>query len=156
MSRNLIEIEKDILERLEAQDKRWPISICLTNDEIGFRQSKNWIDELHRNWCSIGDHPRKLCELPAYPMCRLEFREKISKQMPELLSINDRILFLQPYSYGEEDLEILDEFCGKNSLKHVEGDVSPYYCGAKLIIVYERDSSVEEKVKELLSDIDDI
>lgn len=141
---------------LSTQDRRWPISIYLTNDEKDFKVIKNWIEEINDMCYPIVDHPRRLYELTTDPMCRLKFREKLCKQMPELININDRVLFLQPYHYSEEDLDRLDKFCRKNSLNHVERENSPFYIGTKLIIVYEEDSLVEEKVKELLSDIDDV
>ncbi len=116
--------------------------------------NRDWIDQLYINWYPIVDHPRRLSELPTDPMCKLGFREKLSKHISELIRINDRVLFLQPYHYSEEELIKLDDFCKKNSLKHIERENSPYYVGTKLIIVYEGDSSVEDKVKELLRDID--
>lgn len=154
MARDCSKIRIEIHEILATQDRRWPISIWLSNDEKGFKVIKNWIEEINDICYPIVDHPRRLYELTTDPMCRLKFREKLCKQMPELISINERVLFLQPCRYGEEDLDRLDEFCRKNSLNHVQREISPYYHGTKLIIVYEDDSLVEEKVKELLMDID--
>ncbi len=156
MSTDLIKIEKAIYKRLATQDKRWPITIWLSNNEKGFSEIRDWMDKLYAGSYPIVDHPRRLSELPTDPMCRLEFGEKLAKQISGFESIDDRVLFLQPYHYSEENLLSLDDYCKKNFLKHIEREYSPYYAGTKLIIVYESDNRVEEKIKQLLKDVDSV
>lgn len=110
-----------IKEIINKQDKRWPITIWDANNEKGYRIDKNWIHDLHINWYPIIDHPRRLGEL---------FVDA---------GLEDRVLVAQPYPYSDDDRKKLEEFCEKNHLKFIERDLSPYYPGCGLIIIFEED-----------------
>lgn len=114
--------EEKINKILTEQDKRWPITICPTNDYKGFVVKKNWMSEMRCHQCPCIVNPKKLSDI---------FVDA---------ELDDRVLISQPYQCEDKDLKILEEFCKKNHLKFILRDVNPYYPGCtKLIIIYEED-----------------